>query len=100
MPSQITVTVSGSERSVEAGTTAGALFEGDRKVVVARVDGELRDLVHPLAGGEVVEAAAKTPASKKPKLPTAAAARRRARPRTRRPPTRIAPSRPRSRPPA
>ncbi|WP_153395381.1 threonine--tRNA ligase [Ornithinicoccus halotolerans] len=55
MPAQISVTVAGSERSVEAGTTAGALFDGDRAVVVARVDGELRDLSHPLDGGERVE---------------------------------------------
>ncbi len=55
MSSQITVTVAGSERSVEPGTSAGELFADDRAVVVCRVDGELRDLAHPLAGGEVVE---------------------------------------------
>ncbi|GAA1159986.1 threonine--tRNA ligase [Ornithinicoccus hortensis] len=52
---QITVTVAGDERSVDPGTTAGDLFDGDRSVVVARVDGELRDLVHVLSGGETVE---------------------------------------------
>jgi threonyl-tRNA synthetase len=52
---QITVTVAGSERSVAEQTTAGDLFEGDRSVVVARVNGELRDLFHVLADGDVVE---------------------------------------------
>ena len=44
MSAQITVHVAGSERSVPEGTTAGALFEGRREVLVARVDGELREL--------------------------------------------------------
>lgn len=51
----ITVVIAGSERSVAAGTTAGDLFEGDKAVVVARVGGELRDLAHVLADGDVVE---------------------------------------------
>ncbi len=59
MSAQITVSVAGSERSVPAGTTAGELFEdaarGPQTVVVARVDGELRDLAHVLADGAVVE---------------------------------------------
>ena len=55
MSAQITVHVAGSERSVPEGTTAGALFEGQREVLVARVDGELRDLAHELADGSVVE---------------------------------------------
>ncbi|WP_377642361.1 threonine--tRNA ligase [Oryzobacter terrae] len=55
MSAQITVHVAGSERSVEQGTTAGELFEGDRSVLVARVGGELRDLAHVLADGDVVE---------------------------------------------
>ncbi|MGL5927422.1 MAG: threonine--tRNA ligase [Dermatophilaceae bacterium] len=55
MPAEITVHVAGSERSVPAGTTAGALFEGDRSVLVARVGGELRDLAHVLVDGDVVE---------------------------------------------
>lgn len=55
MAAQITVHVAGSERSVEQGTTAGALFEGERDVLVARVGGELRDLAHVLADGDVVE---------------------------------------------
>jgi threonyl-tRNA synthetase len=55
MPAQITVHVAGSERSVAEGTTYGDLFEGDRAVLVARVDGELRDLHRPATDGEVVE---------------------------------------------
>ena len=41
--------------SVDDGTTAAALFEADRSVVVARVNGELRDLDQPLHDGDVVE---------------------------------------------
>jgi threonyl-tRNA synthetase len=52
---QITVTVAGSERSVAEQTTAADLFEGQRAVVVARVNGELRDLFHVIADGDVVE---------------------------------------------
>jgi threonyl-tRNA synthetase len=44
-----------SERSVAAGTTAGELFADDRSVVVAKVNGQLRDLAHPVADGDVVE---------------------------------------------
>ncbi len=55
MSAQITVTVAGSERSVAEQTTAGELFEGDRSVVVARVNGQLRDLFHVVAEGDVVE---------------------------------------------
>jgi threonyl-tRNA synthetase len=52
---QITVTVAGSERSVPEQTTAAELFDGDRAVLVARVNGELRDLAHVLAEGDAVE---------------------------------------------
>ncbi|SOC54240.1 threonine--tRNA ligase [Ornithinimicrobium cerasi] len=55
MPSQITVHVAASERTVEQGTTAGDLFADDRQVVVARVGGELRDLATVLSDGDVVE---------------------------------------------
>ena len=55
MSAQITITVAGDERSVAEGTTAADLFEGDRDVLVARVGGELRDLAHVLADGDVVE---------------------------------------------
>ncbi|MGL5818094.1 MAG: threonine--tRNA ligase [Phycicoccus sp.] len=55
MSAEITVNVAGSQRSVPLGTTAGALFEGDRAVLVARVGGELRDLAYVLEAGDVVE---------------------------------------------
>ncbi|WP_122263032.1 threonine--tRNA ligase [Ornithinimicrobium cerasi] len=55
MPSQITVHVAASERTVEQGTTAGDLFADDRQVVVARVGGELCDLATVLSDGDVVE---------------------------------------------
>ncbi|ANS77855.1 Threonyl-tRNA synthetase [Serinicoccus hydrothermalis] len=55
MSTQITVSVAGSERAVDQGTTAGDLFADDRQVVVARVGGELRDLHHELVDGDVVE---------------------------------------------
>jgi len=44
-----------SEREVTTGTTAGALFDGDRDVVVARVNGQLRDLAWALSDGDAVE---------------------------------------------
>jgi threonyl-tRNA synthetase len=55
MSAQISVHVAGSERSVAEGTTYGDLFDGDRAVLVARVDGELRDLHREVSAGEVVE---------------------------------------------
>jgi threonyl-tRNA synthetase len=58
--SQITVFVldrqsQRTERAVTTGTTAGDLYEGDRDVVVARVNGQLRDLAWELADGDQVE---------------------------------------------
>ena len=44
-----------SEREVTTGTTAGDLFPGDRDVVVARVNGQLRDLAWMLDDGDEVE---------------------------------------------
>ena len=55
MSASITVSVAGSERSVAERTTAADLFGEDRAIVVARVNGELRDLAPPLADGDVVE---------------------------------------------
>jgi threonyl-tRNA synthetase len=56
---EITVTVAGSERSVPEQTTAAELFKqigrDDRDIVVARVNGALRDLFHVLSDGDVVE---------------------------------------------
>ncbi|MEV6108383.1 threonine--tRNA ligase [Streptomyces sp. NPDC051940] len=43
------------ERVVTTGTTAGALFEGERTVVAARVAGQLKDLSYELAAGDEVE---------------------------------------------
>ena len=54
--SDITVVIAGTKRSVAGGTTAGDLFAEDKSTVVARVNGELRDLAHVLAEGDVVEA--------------------------------------------
>ena len=51
----ITVSIAGSERTVTAGTTAADLFAGDKAILVARVNGELRDLAHVLADGDRVE---------------------------------------------
>ncbi|WP_068429945.1 threonine--tRNA ligase [Piscicoccus intestinalis] len=56
MSAQITVAVAGEQRSVAAGTTAADLFADDKRVVVARVDGELVDLARELADGQSVEA--------------------------------------------
>ncbi len=55
MSAELTVTIAGDQRSVAAGTTAGDLYADDRRIVVARVNGELRDLTHELADGDVVE---------------------------------------------
>ena len=55
MSAQISVTVAGNERTVAEQTTSGELFDGDRSIVVARVNGELRDLYHVVEDGDVVE---------------------------------------------
>jgi threonyl-tRNA synthetase len=44
-----------TEREVTPGTTAADLYAGDRDVVVARVNGQLRDLAWELRDGDVVE---------------------------------------------
>jgi len=54
--SDITVVIAGTKRSVAGGTTAADLFAEDKSAVVARVNGELRDLAHVVAEGDVVEA--------------------------------------------
>jgi threonyl-tRNA synthetase len=51
----IAVHVDRDERAVAAGTTAAELFDGDRAVVAARVNGVLRDLGHVVEEGDVVE---------------------------------------------
>ena len=55
MSSDITVVIAGSERSVATGTTAAELLGEDKGALVARVNGELRDLAHVVADGDVVE---------------------------------------------
>ena len=52
---ELRITLAGSERVVEAGTTAGAALGPDSGVIAARVNGELRDLACLLADGDVVE---------------------------------------------
>jgi len=53
--SDITVTVAGSARTVPDGTTAADVFEGDRAVVAARINGQLRDLAAVLVAEDAVE---------------------------------------------
>ena len=55
MSAELTVTIDGDQRSVAAGTTAAQLYDGQRRIVVVRVNGELRDLSHDLGQGDVVE---------------------------------------------
>ena len=55
LSSDITVVVAGTKRSVAGGTTAADLFAEVKNTVVARVNGELRDLAHVLSSGDVVE---------------------------------------------
>ncbi|MEU7991874.1 threonine--tRNA ligase [Rothia amarae] len=50
----ISVSVSGENKNVEAGTTAADLFAEDREIVVARVNDVLVDLSHTLADGDTV----------------------------------------------
>jgi threonyl-tRNA synthetase len=51
---RIAVHLDQGERAVAAGTTAGELFDGDRAVVAARVNGALRDLGHVVEEGDEV----------------------------------------------
>jgi threonyl-tRNA synthetase len=44
-----------TEREVSTGTTAASLFDGEKDVVVARVNGVLRDLAWVLSDGDAVE---------------------------------------------
>ena len=44
-----------TEREVTTGTTAGDLYTDDKDVVIARVNGRLRDLAWELSDGDVVE---------------------------------------------
>ena len=53
--SELRVTLGGSERVVDAGTTAGQVLDGGSRIVAARVGGELRDLEYVVRDGDVVE---------------------------------------------
>ena len=55
MLEQITLTVDGETREVNAGTTGAELYFDERDVVVMHVDGVLRDLARPLEAGTTVE---------------------------------------------
>ena len=55
MSTVIRVVVAGSERSIDAGTTAGALFADEPDVIAARIGGELVDLSREMAEGDQVE---------------------------------------------
>jgi threonyl-tRNA synthetase len=52
---QIRVVIAGSERSVDAGTTAADVFVDDAGVIAARVDDQLVDLARELTDGDHVE---------------------------------------------
>ena len=51
----INVFVAGSQQTVTAGTTAADVFADDKATLVARVNGQLRDLAHVLAEGDLVD---------------------------------------------
>lgn len=53
--SEITVTVSGAKRSIEADQKPTHLFAEDKEIVVCKVNGVLRDLWTDLVEGDVVE---------------------------------------------
>jgi len=53
--SELRITVDGDVRPVGPGTTAADLFADDRSVVVARINGEVRDLATVLTSGDSVE---------------------------------------------
>jgi threonyl-tRNA synthetase len=55
---QIAISVDGQSRSVEAETRATHLFADDPTIVVARINGEIRDLWTELHEGDVVESIA------------------------------------------
>jgi threonyl-tRNA synthetase len=55
---QIAITIDGQSRSVEAETRATHLFADDPTIVVARINGEIRDLWTELHEGDVVESIA------------------------------------------
>ena len=52
--SDLKITVDGAAREVAVGTTGFNLFES-KSVIALRVNGELKDLAHPVAEGDLVE---------------------------------------------
>ncbi len=52
----ISVTVDGDERKLDAGTTGADVYADRKEVVVMRVAGELRDLAQELKAGDAIEA--------------------------------------------
>ena len=54
-PPQVTFSLNGQETTVTVGTTGTELFDGQRDVVVLRVNGELKDLTFAPDAGDVVE---------------------------------------------
>lgn len=55
MADQITIHRGDEAQTVEVGTTAATLFEGQREIIAARVDGAVRDLSVELADGQKIE---------------------------------------------
>lgn len=51
----IALTVNGSLSHYEQGTTGTDLFQNERTIVAMKVNGELKDLFHPLKDGQTVE---------------------------------------------
>ncbi|WP_431789863.1 threonine--tRNA ligase [Kocuria palustris] len=51
----LSVIVDGQRQQVPTGSTAADLYQAQRDVVVARIDGTLRDLATPLAEGQSIE---------------------------------------------
>ena len=54
-PAPLQLIVDGAQRTEPAGTTAAQLYAEDRTVVVAHVNGVLKDLAAPLADGDSVD---------------------------------------------
>ena len=54
MPETIQLTLDGVSTAVASGSTGFELFQ-DKKIVAQRVNGELRDLAHPVSSGDKVE---------------------------------------------
>ncbi|MFT4148193.1 MAG: threonine--tRNA ligase [Micrococcaceae bacterium] len=53
--SEINLTIDGKKTSLKSGTTGTQIYEGQRNIVVVRVNGQLKDLYTQLHDGDVVE---------------------------------------------